>query len=131
MGKEFTAILPDGTERFAAGFANRRAQLFYDIALLLERYVNLPCGISPDTGEDEHLIDPAQFIPFFERVWKEGWPTDIRGGFLTGWAAYAAGMIENITLEKRTWVDRDGATLSPQRQMRPEEICVDKQAGDT
>jgi len=122
MGKQFTAIMPDGSERFAADFSMDRAQLFYDIALLLERYVHLPCGIGPDPGDDEHRIDSTLFVPFFERVWSEGWLTDAQGGFLSGWATYAAGMIENISLQSHSWVDRHGVALSVQRYTRPDEI---------
>jgi len=101
MGKLYTAIMPNGSERFAADFSMGRAALFYDIALLLERHIQMPCGISPDFGEDEHMITPSEFIPFFERAWNEGWILETRGGFLSGWANYAAGMVENITLEPR------------------------------
>jgi hypothetical protein len=121
MGKEYIAIMPDGTERFAADFSMDRAALFYDIALLLERYVQLPCGIAPDPGDDTHRIDASLFVPFFERVWNQGWLTDVRGGFLSGWAAHAAGIIENITLQLRRWVDRNGTELRVERYLRPDE----------
>ena len=121
MGKLYTAVLPDGSERFAADFSMGRASLFYDIALLLERYVNMPCGIASDPGDDEHRVIASQFVPFFERVWSEGWIAESEGGFLSGWAAHAAGIIENITLQPRQWVDRKGATLPVQRYMRPDE----------
>jgi hypothetical protein len=121
MGKQFTAIMPDGSERFAAELSMGRAKLFYDIALLLERYVQLPCGITPDPGDDEHRIDPELFVLFFERVWSEGWLTDAHEGFISGWAAHAAGMIENIFLRPRSWVDRNGVKLSIQRYLRPDE----------
>ncbi len=121
MGKLYTAVMSDGTERYAAEFSMGRAALFYDIALLLERYVQLPSGISPDPGNDEHRIDPSLFVPFFERIWEEGWLTDIDSGFLSGWAVYAAGIIENITLKKRTRIDRQGTELSVRRYSRPDE----------
>jgi hypothetical protein len=121
LGKLFTAIMPDGSERFDAEMAMGRAALFYDIARLLERYVGLPCGISADDGADEHRIDPASFIAFFERLWGEGWVLESHG-FVSGWAAHAAGMIENITLGSRRWVDRNGNELSVQRYLRADEI---------
>jgi hypothetical protein len=121
MGKQFIALLADGSERFAADLSTGRAALFYDIALLLEGYVGHPCGISPDAGQDEHRINPAVFLPFFERVWKEGWLAEQESGFVAGWAGVAAGMIENITLAKRNWVDRNGTPLVVQRYLRPDE----------
>ena len=122
MGKQYTAIMPDGSERFAADFSIGRATLFYDIALLLERHVHLPCGISLDPGDDTHRINPILFIPFFECIWHQGWLTECRSGFLSGWAAHAAGIIENITLRPRRWTDRDGIDLSVQRYLRADEI---------
>ncbi|CAN5768072.1 hypothetical protein BH09VER1_BH09VER1_45710 [soil metagenome] len=122
MGKQYTAIMPGGTERFAADFSMGRAALFYDIALLLERHVHLPCGIAPDPGDEEHRIDVSLFVPFFERVWSEGWLVDVQGGFLSGWAAYAAGIIENATLQSRTWTDRYGIQLSVRRYQKPDEF---------
>jgi len=82
----------------------------------------LPCGIAPDPGDDEHRIEPALFIAFFERVWDQGWITENRGGFLIGWAEYAAGIIENITLQQRAWTDRNGVLLFVRRYLRSEEI---------
>ena len=121
MGKIYTAIIPDGSERFAADLSMGRAALFYDIALLLERYAGIPCGIAPDNGEDEHRIDTDLFISFFERLWDEGWLLEGRAGFLPDWAGHAAGMIENITLQSRRWVDRNGEELPVHRYQRPEE----------
>ena len=123
MGKLYTAIMPDGSERFVADFSMGRASLFYDIALLLERYVQLPCGIGPDPGDDEHRVDPSQFIPFFEQVWSQGWIAEVKGGFVSGWAAHAAGIVENITLQPKQWVDRNGEVLSVKRYLRPDELC--------
>jgi hypothetical protein len=122
MGKLYTAILPDGSERFAASFSMGRAALFYDIALLLERYVKMPCGIALDPGDDEHRVTASQFIPFFERVWNEGWITETGAGFLSGWAAHAAGIVENITLQPKQWIDRNGAVLTIRRYTRPDEL---------
>src|ERR1043166_6446479 len=68
----------------------------------------MPCGIAADPGDDEHRIDPAQFVPFFEAVHAAGWITE-PPGFVQGWASYAAGMIENITLTPRQWRCRDGS----------------------
>jgi hypothetical protein len=99
-----------------------RATLFFDIALLLERYVGLPCGIAPDAGEDEHLVDASLFVPFFESVWGAGWLAEILGGFLTGWAGHAAGIVGNITLQPRSWIDRNGRTLVVERYLRDDEI---------
>jgi len=99
-----------------------RAKLFYGIALMLESYVQLPCGIMPDPGDDEHRIVATLFVPFFERVWEAGWIAEERGGFLNSWAAHAAGMIENITLKPRKWIDRNGVALKVARYMRPDEF---------
>ncbi|MEZ5427741.1 MAG: hypothetical protein R2747_15840 [Pyrinomonadaceae bacterium] len=123
MGKEFTAKFSDGSERFAASMAMGRAALFYDIAVLLERYVGQSCGISVDNGMDEHEIDPDVFIAFFELVWKAGWIAEA-DGFIAGWASHAAGMIENITLEPRTWIDRDGVELKVARYLRNDELGI-------
>ena len=124
MGKEFIAAMADGTERFAATMSMGRASLFYEIALLLERYVGHPCGIAPDDGSDVHRIDPEVFLAFFERFWAQGWLGE-EGGFIHGWAAHAAGMIENITLEPREWVDRKGVVLNVQRYLRDDELGTD------
>lgn len=121
MGKLFTAIMPDGSERFAAEMAMGRAALFFDIARLLERYIDAPCGIAADEGEDEHRVDSASFIAFFERLWGEGWVLESHG-FVSGWAAHAAGMIENITLRPNRWVDRNGDELIARRYLRPDEL---------
>jgi len=129
MGKEFTAVMQDGTERFAATMSNDRSRLFYQIAVLLESYVQLPCGISPDEGDDEHRIDPDAFIVFFEKVHATGWITAPEG-FTFGWASHAAGMIENITLKPRTWICRDGSSLKVSRYLRAEEIQSKKQTAD-
>jgi hypothetical protein len=48
--------------------------------------------------------------------------TDVRSGFLSVWAAHAAGMIENIMLKPRVWKDRNGVELQVERYLRPEEI---------
>ncbi len=121
MGKEFTAFLEDGTTRFAATMSAPRAVLFYDLAVLLERYVGLPCGIAPDDGSDEYQINPKQFVAFFERLWEKGWLGDSHG-FIHGWAAHAAGMIENIEMKPRNWIDRNGISLEVQRYARANEI---------
>lgn len=123
MGREFTAVMDDGTERFAASMAMGRTALFYDIALLLERYIERPCGISP-ASEDEHRIDPEIFMEFFEEFWNRGWIGEA-GGFVHGWAAYAAGMIENITLQPKTRVDRRGVELKVRRYLRQDELGTD------
>lgn len=121
MGKEFTATMPDGSKRFAATMANQRATLFFQIAKLLESFVGRPCGILDDAGDNEHRIDPDEFIAFFEAVHAAGWITDT-GGFVYGWASHAAGMIENMTLTKRRWICRDGSELKISRYLRCEEI---------
>ena len=123
MGKLFTAVLPDGTERFAASMSNDRAKLFYELTVLLEhKFVNCSSGIQNDQGEDEYWIDPQQFIAFFEIVWEANWLTEHENGLLNGWARYAAGMIENITLKPRIWIDRNGHELKVRRYLRPDEI---------
>ena len=127
MGRLYTAIMPDGSERFAAHLGMGRAALFYDIASLLERYVDLPSGIAAENGEDEYLIDPTLFIAFFDRLWSDGWILEMDAGYLSGWAAHAAGMIENITLQTRRWVDRNGVELSIKRYLRPDESSASTQ----
>ena len=121
MGKEFVAVMADGTRRFAATMSIGRASLFYEISLLLERYVKRSCGIAPDNGNDEHQIDPEVFIAFFEEVWAQRWLGEAEG-FIHGWAAHAAGIIENITLQPRAWVDRRGVPLKVQRYLRDDEL---------
>ena len=121
MSQKFTAILEGGVERFAATMSTRRATLFYDLAVLLERYVELPCGIFPDTGKDEYQINSKQFIAFFECLWEKGWIGDSQG-FIRGWTVHAAGMIENIEMRQRNWVDRNGISMKVQRYVRTDEI---------
>ena len=87
----------------------------------------MPCGIAADPGDDEHRIDPAQFVPFFEAVHAAGWITEPQG-FVQGWASYAAGMIENITLTPRQWRCRDGSLLTVLRYSRDEEVRTDRMA---
>ena len=125
MSKEFTAIMSDGTERFAASLANDRARLFFEIAKLLEHFVGMPSGIAADIGEDEHRIHPARFIPFFGAVHAAGWITEPKG-LVRGWASYAAGMIENITLTPKQWHCRDGSGLPVSRYLRNEEIPTER-----
>lgn len=119
MGKEFTAVLVDGSQRFAASMSNHRADLFVEVARLLERYVGRPSGIEEDN--DEYRIDAPVFIGFFEAVHAAEWITYPRG-FLHGWAAHAAGMIQNITLTERTWTCRDGTALPVWRYLRDDEL---------
>lgn len=122
MGKEFTAILADGSERFAASMSNDRADLFFDLAKTLERYVGKPCGIEVDlAAADEYRIDALRFIAFFEAAYAAGWVTEPRG-FVIGWSSYAAGIIENITLKAQTWTCRDGTVLPVWRYIREDEL---------
>lgn len=121
MSKFFTAKFPDGSERFASSFANLSAQAFFDQTQLLEGYVNAPSGISPDFGENEHLIDPSLFEQFFELVWKADWLVEKQNGLFHPWARLAAGMLENITFQPRTLIDRNGEELLRIRYMRPDE----------
>lgn len=121
MGKQFTAVLPNKQERFAADMSNGRAQLFLGIAKLLESVVEMPCGIEEDNGRDEYYIHAESFLLFFEKVHASGWITD-PSGFVYGWACHAAGMIENITLTTKEWVCRDGSVLEIRRYLRPEDL---------
>ncbi len=121
MGKIFTAILDDGTERSVAHFSMDRARLFLEIASLLEHHVGVKSGLSPDDGQDEVQVDPIFFLPFFEAVWNAGWIAEVNGGFLIGWASYAAGIVENISLKRRDWIDRNGMVLNVKRYNRDEE----------
>lgn len=125
MGKYFTAILADGSERFAASMANNRADLFFDLAKTLERYVGKPCGIEVNPEDDEYRIDALRFIAFFEATHVGGWVTEPEG-FVGGWASHAAGMIENITLSAQTWTCRDGTVLPVRRYIRTDELLSKK-----
>jgi len=98
-----------------------RSRAFYDLTKILESYVDAPSGVSPDSGEDEHLIDPLLFEQFFELVWKTDWLAEKQSGLFYRWAQLAAGMLENITLQPRTWIDRNGEELQRVRYMRPDE----------
>ncbi|MFO0979012.1 MAG: hypothetical protein U0996_21565 [Planctomycetaceae bacterium] len=123
MGKLFTARMPDGSERFAGGLSMGRAQLFFDMTKLLEKHLECTSGIADDIGEDEHVINPGEFIKFFECFWQQhDWMGERQSGFYHAWAAIAAGMIENITLTPRRWVDRNGEVLTVNRYQRPDEV---------
>ena len=115
MGRTYKVKLPDGTERNLAFFSNGRAQLFHDVAHLLEKYVKLPCGISYDSEMDCMWVNAELFVPFFDEFWGYGWLGDSKSSFVYGWAEQAAGIIENMTLTTVTWVDRSHTTLIPQR----------------
>ena len=133
MGKRFTAILPDGTRRFAADMGYKRSAHFCEIAWLLEPHVGLSCGIHPDNGMDEYLIQSDLFLAFFERLWRTDSILESDGSLPTWvehececlfphWAGLAAGMLENMTLQERDWIDRRGERLAVQRYLRPFEI---------
>lgn len=111
MGKFYTAYFQNGTERIAADMSTGRAKLFYEMTLLVEPYVQLPSGVADDNGQDEHPVEAEAFLQFFERFWEIGWLGEKHGLFHI-WAQYAAGMVENISLEPREWVDRCGKRLS-------------------
>jgi hypothetical protein len=115
MGKYYTAKLADGTDRIVASFPMNRARLFYEITKLIEHYVGLPSGVENDTGLDEHKVDAEQFVMFFERFWQTGWLADSSDSFLAGWASFAAGIVENITLQPVTWIDRRGNAIQVRR----------------
>ena len=115
--------MPDGSERFAADMSMGRSRLFVSMTRLLETaFLNMSSGIEDDHGEDEHFVNPQQFIRFFESFWSEGWMGEKEGGFFHNWARRSAGMIENITLESREWIDRNGERLIASRCMRPDEV---------
>lgn len=115
MGKYYTANFADGTDRIVASFSMNRARLFYEITKIIEYYVDLSSGVENDAGMDEHLIDAEQFVKFFERFWQIGWLADINDSFLAGWASFAAGIVENITLKPVTWIDRRGKAIQIRR----------------
>ncbi len=120
MGKIFIALLKDGNKRFAASMSNGRAKLFYKITHLIElQFLECSSGLQDDNGEDEYLIDAQQFLEFFEEFWQQGWLAEKQGGILYNWAQYAAGMIENITLQPKKWTDRNGDVLEIQRYQQP------------
>ncbi|HEY8560954.1 MAG TPA: hypothetical protein VIL74_11325 [Pyrinomonadaceae bacterium] len=115
MGRYYTAKFADGTERTVASFSTNRARLFYEITRIVERYVASPSGVEDDAGLDEHTLDAERFVEFFERFWQIGWLADGRDSFLAGWASFAAGIVENITLQPVTWIDRRGNAIQVRR----------------
>lgn len=122
MGKLFTARMPDGSERFVAGMSMGRSRLFVSMTRLIEtEFLKMFSGIEDDHGQDEHSINPGQFCRFFEAFWGEGWVGEKRSGLFHNWARHAAGMVENMTLESREWVDRNGERLDVIRYLRPDE----------
>ncbi len=122
MGKLFTARMPDGSERFVAGMSMGRSRLFVRMTRLLEtEFLKMSSGIEDDQGQDEHSVNPEQFSRFFEAFWVEGWIGEKRSGFFHNWARHAAGMVENMTLESREWIDRNGERLEVIRHLRPDE----------
>jgi hypothetical protein len=92
-----------------------RAQLFYDLSKLLEKYVGQSSGIEDDIGIDEHEVDAKKFVGFFRAFWEYGWLADSDTSFVYSWAPWAAGIVENITLDAMSWVDRYGNTLQVRR----------------
>jgi len=121
MGMTYTAKLINGTERNVASFSYDRALLFADLAHLLEKYVKLPCGISYNEGLDDMVVDAALFVAFFDEFWSWGWLGDSESSFVYGWAEWAAGIVENITLQPTTWIDRRGKPLKVQRYILDDE----------
>lgn len=96
--------------------ARSRAELFFDIAKLLEERLQQPCGLTNYSSIDEYGVNPTEFINFLECFMSYVW--DGEGvDHLYNWAEYAAGMIINITLEPRFWKNRHGQTLFPVRYM--------------
>ena len=122
MGKLYVANLSDGTQRTVASPGVGHAKLFYDLAMVAEGLLEMPSGIAADNGQDEHVVEAEQFMRFFERFWQEGWLGEKRGGLLYAWAQEAAGIIENITLTSKEWVDRNGEKLEVSRYLRWEEF---------
>lgn len=135
MGKYYTARFPDGGSRILASFSADRARLFYEITKVLENHVGLPSGVEDDIGVDEHEVDSGKFVKFFERFWQLGWLADGDDSFVAGWAPWAAGIVENITLNPVSWVDRRGNTLQVRRHQLVEkeleqELKRKKEAGE-
>ena len=80
----------------------------------MEKFVGIPSGISDDIGEDEHYILPDQFVEFFNEFWEEKWLADVTS-FAVGWSRTSAGIVENITLTPKIWIDRNGHRLQVSR----------------
>lgn len=116
MGRLYIAKFEDSSEeRVVAEFSTNRAQLFYDIAAILEGHVGIFSGVQENKGVDEHIVHAEQFVRFFNRLWKNGWLVDNRSSMICGWTPWAAGIVENITLKSTNWVDRNGLLLPVQR----------------
>jgi len=111
MGKIYTAYYQNGTERIAADMSIGRANLFYQMTLLAEHYVQIPSGIAEENGQDEYPVEAETFLRFFERFWEIGWLGDTHGLF-HNWARYAAGMVESIKGKPVEWIDRYGERLT-------------------
>lgn len=135
MGKHYVVNFEDGTYRILAPFSANRAQLFYEVTKLIEKYVGLPSGVEPDIGIDEHQVDGEKFVAFFERFWQLGYLADSDNSFVYGWAPWAAGIVENITLIPTSWIDRRGNTLPVRRYQlddseQEQELKRKKEAGE-
>jgi len=122
MGMSCIAKLTDGTERDVASFSTDRALLFFDIAQLLEKYVKQPCGVSCNEYlADTMVVDATLFVAFFDKFWSCGWLGDSDSSFVYSWAEWAAGIVENITLQPTNWIDRKGKILKVQRYILDDE----------
>lgn len=116
MGRLYIAKFENSTERrVVASFSTNRAQLFCDIAAILEDYVGTFSGVQQHEGLDEHIVHAEQFVRFFKRLWKSGWLADSQNSIICGWTPLAAGIVENITLQPTNWIDRHGLVLPVQR----------------
>ena len=117
MGKLYIASLADGSQRIVAEFSMNRAGLFYKMTKVLEEFVDRPSGVSDDDGQDEHRVDAGAFVEFFDRFWETDWLSNIDDSFVSSWARWAAGIVENITLTPVSWIDRCGEKLQVRRYM--------------
>ncbi|MEM7335432.1 MAG: hypothetical protein AAF490_25360 [Chloroflexota bacterium] len=115
MGKYIIAKFEDQSERIVADFSNGRADLFYEVTTLLEKFLQTPSGMAPDNGSNEYYLSATQFPEFFEVFWQSGWLSDIESSFVIGWAEHAAGILMNISLNSAKWIDRNGRTLKIKR----------------
>ena len=116
MGRLYIAKWEDSVEeRVVADFSTNRAQIFYDMAAMLEDHVGIFSGVQEHNGMDEHIVHAEQFVRFFNRLWENGWLVDHRSSMICGWTPWAAGIVENITLKPTNWIDRNGLVLPVQR----------------
>lgn len=100
--------------RTLADFSTGRANLFYDLTKFLEKYVGQSSGVAEEWA-DEYMVDGDVFVAFFNKFWRTGLLSDVYGSFVTSWAEWAAGIVDNITLQPHEWRDRQGDILVVKR----------------